>query len=97
MAQASRQAGTRIPALIEIDCDGHRSGVLPTDRQRLLDIAGIDDLVIDLPPGMPEIVPRLIAKARVVLVPVRATPLTTCRLSVRPHEPWRDTPVGLSC
>ncbi|MEO5736443.1 MAG: alanine racemase, partial [Variovorax sp.] len=38
VAQASRQAGTRIPALIEIDCDGHRSGVLPIDRQLLLDI-----------------------------------------------------------
>jgi D-serine deaminase-like pyridoxal phosphate-dependent protein len=38
VAQASRNAGTRIPALIEIDCDGHRSGVLPTDRQRLIDI-----------------------------------------------------------
>ena len=38
VAEASRQAGARIPALIEIDCDGHRSGVLPTDRQRLLDI-----------------------------------------------------------
>lgn len=38
VAQASRQASTRIPALIEIDCDGHRSGVLPTNRQLLLDI-----------------------------------------------------------
>lgn len=38
VAQASREAGTRIPALIEIDCDGHRSGVLPGDRQRLVDI-----------------------------------------------------------
>ena len=38
VAQASRQSGTRIPALIEIDCDGHRSGVLPTDVQRLVDI-----------------------------------------------------------
>ncbi|TFZ05641.1 DSD1 family PLP-dependent enzyme [Ramlibacter henchirensis] len=38
VASASRRAGTRIPALIEIDCDGHRSGVLPSDRQRLLDI-----------------------------------------------------------
>ncbi|HEX6703199.1 MAG TPA: alanine racemase [Albitalea sp.] len=38
VAQASCQAGTRIPALIEIDCDGHRSGVLPTDRKLLLDI-----------------------------------------------------------
>ncbi len=38
VAAASRQAGTRIPALIEIDCDGHRSGVLPTDSQRLIAI-----------------------------------------------------------
>jgi D-serine deaminase-like pyridoxal phosphate-dependent protein len=38
VAQASRAAGTRIPALIEIDCDGHRSGVLPTDKQRLVEI-----------------------------------------------------------
>jgi D-serine deaminase-like pyridoxal phosphate-dependent protein len=38
VAKASRDAATRIPALIEIDCDGHRSGVLPTDGQRLLDI-----------------------------------------------------------
>lgn len=38
VAQASRDAGTRIPALIEIDCDGHRAGVLPTHRQLLLDI-----------------------------------------------------------
>lgn len=38
VALASRQAGSRIPALIEIDCDGHRSGVRPDDRQRLLDI-----------------------------------------------------------
>ena len=38
VALASRSAGTRIPALIEIDCDGHRSGVLPTDKQRLVEI-----------------------------------------------------------
>jgi D-serine deaminase-like pyridoxal phosphate-dependent protein len=38
VAQASRKAGARIPALIEIDCDGHRSGLLPKDRQRLVDI-----------------------------------------------------------
>jgi D-serine deaminase-like pyridoxal phosphate-dependent protein len=38
VALASRQAGTRIPALIEIDCDGHRSGVRPDDRQRLVGI-----------------------------------------------------------
>jgi D-serine deaminase-like pyridoxal phosphate-dependent protein len=38
VARASRDAATRIPALIEVDCDGHRSGVLPTDSQRLIDI-----------------------------------------------------------
>ncbi len=35
VAAASRSAGTRIPALIEIDCDGHRSGVAPGDAARL--------------------------------------------------------------
>jgi D-serine deaminase-like pyridoxal phosphate-dependent protein len=38
VALASRQSGQRIPALIEIDCDGHRSGVRPDDAQCLLDI-----------------------------------------------------------
>jgi len=39
VASASRQAGTVIPAFIEIDCDGHRSGVLPGDRATLVAIA----------------------------------------------------------
>lgn len=38
VAAASREAGEAIPALIEIDCDGHRSGVLPGDRDRLIAI-----------------------------------------------------------
>ena len=38
VAAASRQAGDPIPALIEIDCDGHRSGVLPGDAERLVEI-----------------------------------------------------------
>jgi D-serine deaminase-like pyridoxal phosphate-dependent protein len=38
VAEASRKSGDAIPALIEIDCDGHRSGVLPGDRNRLLAI-----------------------------------------------------------
>ncbi|MDR7378775.1 D-serine deaminase-like pyridoxal phosphate-dependent protein [Rhodoferax ferrireducens] len=38
VAAASREAGAPIPALIEIDCDGHRSGVLPTDASALLAI-----------------------------------------------------------
>jgi D-serine deaminase-like pyridoxal phosphate-dependent protein len=39
VAAASREAGSAIPALVEIDCDGHRSGVAPADRERLLEIA----------------------------------------------------------
>lgn len=38
VAEASRTSGHAIPALIEIDCDGHRSGVLPDDADRLLAI-----------------------------------------------------------
>ncbi len=38
VAAASREAGRPIPALIEIDCDGHRSGVRPNDTERLLAI-----------------------------------------------------------
>jgi D-serine deaminase-like pyridoxal phosphate-dependent protein len=40
VAGASRAARRPIPALIEIDCDGHRSGVTPEDP-RLLEIARI--------------------------------------------------------
>jgi D-serine deaminase-like pyridoxal phosphate-dependent protein len=39
VAAASRSAGAAIPALIEIDCDGHRSGVAATDSAQLLAIA----------------------------------------------------------
>ena len=35
---------------------------------------GIEELIIDLPPGLPASVPALIAKAGAVLVPVRASP-----------------------
>lgn len=38
VAEASRTAGNPIPALIEIDCDGHRSGVQPDDSAVLLEI-----------------------------------------------------------
>jgi D-serine deaminase-like pyridoxal phosphate-dependent protein len=38
VALASREAGKPIPALIEIDCDGHRSGIAPTDRETLVAI-----------------------------------------------------------
>lgn len=38
VADASRESNTRIPALIEIDCDGHRSGVLPDETERLVEI-----------------------------------------------------------
>ncbi|MBM9468729.1 DSD1 family PLP-dependent enzyme [Nakamurella leprariae] len=35
VATASRAGGIRIPALIEIDCDGHRAGIAPDDPQVL--------------------------------------------------------------
>lgn len=38
VAEASVNSGTRIPAMIEIDCDGHRSVVAPTDQALLLEI-----------------------------------------------------------
>ncbi len=38
VAAASREIGEAIPAFIEIDCDGHRAGVLPTDATRLVEI-----------------------------------------------------------
>lgn len=44
VAAASREAGVAIPALIEIDCDGHRSGVVPNDAARLV---GIGRALID--------------------------------------------------
>lgn len=40
VATASRDARHAIPALVEIDCDGHRSGVIPQDP-RLIEIARI--------------------------------------------------------
>lgn len=40
VAAASREAGDRIPALIEIDADGHRAGLRPGES-RLLEIARI--------------------------------------------------------
>ncbi|MBA3729808.1 MAG: alanine racemase, partial [Sphingomonas sp.] len=39
VAAASREADSPIPALIEIDCDGHRAGVASTDRKLLTGIA----------------------------------------------------------
>lgn len=39
VARASRDAGVAIPALIEVDCDGHRSGVRPDDHDAQLAIA----------------------------------------------------------
>ncbi|EJC83746.1 putative amino acid aldolase or racemase [Rhizobium leguminosarum bv. trifolii WSM2297] len=41
VAEASRNAAMRIPALIEIDCDGHRSGVVPANHTELLEIGQI--------------------------------------------------------
>lgn len=42
VAATSRQLGDRLPALIEIDCDGHRGGLLPDDPT-VLEVARILD------------------------------------------------------
>ena len=41
VAAASTQAGVALPTLIEIDCDGHRSGVKPDDQSQLKAIAEV--------------------------------------------------------
>ncbi|WP_025135980.1 DSD1 family PLP-dependent enzyme [Achromobacter sp. DH1f] len=41
VAERARQAGAGIPALIEIDCDGHRAGVQPGHTDPLLAIARV--------------------------------------------------------
>lgn len=41
VAQRGREAGDPIPALIEIDCDGHRAGVQPGNTAQLLAIAKV--------------------------------------------------------
>ena len=38
VAEASLNAGIPIPAMIEIDCDGHRSGVAPANQALLLEV-----------------------------------------------------------
>jgi len=40
LVQASRKAGVRIPALVEIDSDGHRAGIAPGDP-RLIEVAEV--------------------------------------------------------
>ena len=40
IAAAARETGDRVPALIELDADGHRAG-LPPDDPRIVEIAGI--------------------------------------------------------
>jgi D-serine deaminase-like pyridoxal phosphate-dependent protein len=39
ISDASKQSGVRLPTLIEIDCDGHRSGVKPESSDELIAIA----------------------------------------------------------
>lgn len=41
VAEDSRESHMRIPALIEIDCDGHRSGILPDDSEKLVEIGSV--------------------------------------------------------
>ena len=87
LAVAGVLAGRRV-ALVDLDPQvgltgwyGRRSQeqpllvALPANEDLSeLERAGIEELIVDLPPGLPAIVPRLVTKADVVLVPVRATP-----------------------
>ena len=87
LAVAGVLAGRRV-ALVDLDPQvgltgwyGRRAQEMPllvalpaNEDLTELEAAGIDELIVDLPPGLPSVVPRLIAKADVVLVPVRATP-----------------------
>jgi D-serine deaminase-like pyridoxal phosphate-dependent protein len=41
LVEASARLDVRVPALIEIDSDGHRAGVQPGDSQRLADIGAV--------------------------------------------------------
>ena len=84
---AAAMGGQRV-ALIDLDPQlgltgwyGRRTEETPmlapaslADNPAELAEAGVDELVIDRPPGFPPAIPRLITAADVVLVPVRATP-----------------------
>jgi chromosome partitioning protein len=106
LAVAATMAGRQV-ALIDLDPQAGLTGwygrraqatprlvALPPDEDLTeLVEAGIDDLVVDLPPGMPAVASRLVAKADAVLVPVRATPddLTAVPAAVRVlagHPRW---------
>ncbi|MGE8620338.1 MAG: alanine racemase, partial [Achromobacter spanius] len=41
VAAQAKASGVRLPALIEIDCDGHRAGVQPDNHEHLLAIARV--------------------------------------------------------
>src|SRR6516225_5979655 len=87
LAVAATMAGRQV-ALVDLDPQAGLTGwygrraqetprlvALPPDENLAeLAEAGIDDLVVDLPPGMAGVASRLVAKADAVLVPVRATP-----------------------
>jgi chromosome partitioning protein len=103
---AATMAGHRV-ALIDMDPQlgltgwyGRRTEETPmlapsslADDPGELAEAGVEELVIDLPPGFPPIVSRLIAGADAVLVPVRATPddltaLTPVLRALDGHRCW---------
>jgi chromosome partitioning protein len=87
LAVAGVEEGRRV-AMVDMDPQvgltgwyGRRAADTPTlvkmpPRYDLAELAqaGVNELIIDLPPGLPAYVPTLIAKADVVLVPVRASP-----------------------
>jgi chromosome partitioning protein len=106
LAAAAVLAGRRV-ALADLDPQlgltgwyGRRANESPLlvalpDNEDLEDLAaaGIEELIIDLPPGLPPIVSRLIAKADVVLVPCRPSPddllaMTSAVRALAGHPSW---------
>ena len=84
LAVSAGLAGVRV-ALADLDPQGTTTGwykrrqaetppLVRYDPANGADLAGLDWLVIDTPPGAPAFMPGLLARADLVLVPVRPSP-----------------------
>lgn len=65
----------------------------PRYTLNVLALSGVEELIIDPPPGLPDYIPRLIERADIVLVPIRATPddllaATPVLTALASHPAW---------